>query len=97
MSQRRREEAHKAYAWAVVSALVLLVAWVVGLQYVPPDWPLLAINGFGYMVSIVIMTGGYEQLKRAVRPFYAFLIAAATWAIIFVLLRAGLILLFPAP
>ena len=97
MIQRRKEEAQKAYAWAVVCALALLAVWIVALQHVPATWPILAVHGVGYMLSIVIMAGGYEQLKRTVRPFHAFLMAVATWAIIFVLLRAGLLLLFPAP
>jgi hypothetical protein len=42
------------------------------------------------MLSIVIMAGGYDQLKRTLRPFHAFLVAAATWAGLFVLLRSGL-------
>ena len=97
MSQRRKDEAQKAYAWAVICALALLVVWTAALHYVPPDWPLLAVHGVGYMLSIVVMAGGYEQLQRVVRPFHAFLIAVATWAIIFVLLRAGLTVLFPVP
>ena len=90
MIQRRRDEAYKAYAWAVVSALVLLMVWTAALRYVSPGWPHLAVHGGGYMLSIVIMAGGYDQLKRTLRPFHAFLVAAATWAGLFVLLRSGL-------
>jgi len=96
MSQRRKDEAQKAYAWCVITALVLLVVWIVALNYVPTSWPMLVVHGVGYMLSIVIMAGGYEQLKRTARPFHAFLIAATTWAIIFGLLRAGLMALFTA-
>jgi len=93
MSERRRDDAYKAFAWAVICALVLLVVWTVALQYVPEGWPQLAVHGGGYMLSVVVMAGGYEQLKRVYRPFHSFLIAAATWAVLFVLLRAGLGLL----
>jgi hypothetical protein len=90
MSQRRHEEAHRAFAWAIVCALVLLVAWTVALRYVPEGWPQLAVHGGGYMLSIVVMAGGYDQLKRSLKPFHAFLIAAASWAVLFVALRAGM-------
>jgi len=96
LSQRSKEEAQKAYAWAVVCAMALLVVWIAALHYTPPNWPRLAIHGVGYMLSVVVMAGGYDQLKRTMRPFYAFLTTVGTWAIIFVLLRAGLMVVFPA-
>jgi hypothetical protein len=53
----------------------------------PAGWPRIAVNGAGYALSIVVIAGGYDQLKRTLRPFQSFLIAAVTWALLFVLLR----------
>jgi hypothetical protein len=87
MSAARRDEATKAYAIVVLCALALLVAWVLVLPRVPAGWPRIAVNGAGYALSIVVISGGYDQLKRTLRPFRSFLIAAVTWALLFVLLR----------
>lgn len=92
--QDRRNEAYTGYAGAVICALVLLVVWVIALDYVPEGWPVIAVNGGGYALSIIVMAGGYDQLKRALRPFQSFLIAAATWAVVFMLVRELLLWLF---
>ena len=87
MSVYRRDGATKAYAGVVLCALVLVVAWVLVLPRVPAGWPRIAVDGAGYALSIIVIAGGYEQLKRAVRPFHAFLLAAGTWLFIIVLVR----------
>ena len=87
MSVYRRDGATKAYAGVVLCALALVIAWVLVLPRVPAGWPRIAIDGAGYALSIIVIAGGYEQLKRAVRPFHAFLLAAGTWLFIIVLVR----------
>lgn len=83
-----------AYAYAIVCTLVLVVGWVVSLRYVPTSWPIVAVDGVGYMLSVVIMAGGYSQLKRAVRTPVAVLITVATWLVIVLLVRTALLALF---
>ncbi|MFW6103099.1 MAG: hypothetical protein ACOC7M_02255 [Chloroflexota bacterium] len=82
MPRSRRDEAYVGYAGAVICTLVLVAAWVLVLPRVPVGWPVLVVDGFGYMLSIVAMAGGYDQLKRAFRPFHSFLIAAGTWLLL---------------
>ncbi|TFH34680.1 MAG: hypothetical protein E4G93_04945 [Dehalococcoidia bacterium] len=94
MSSSKHEEGMNAYAGAIVCTLVLVVGWVISFLYVPPGWPVIAVNGLGYALSVIIMAGGYAQLKRAVRPFIAFLIASATWLVIVLLVRMALLQLF---
>ncbi|MCK9356898.1 MAG: hypothetical protein M0R22_07120 [Dehalococcoidia bacterium] len=88
---RRKAEARRGYASAVVCGLALVVAWVVALPRVPFGWPVIALNGGGYALSVIIMAGGYDQLKRALRPFHSFLVMAATWLIIAVGVREALL------
>jgi hypothetical protein len=87
----RKAEARRGYASALVCGLALVVAWVVALPRVPFGWPVIALNGGGYALSVIIMAGGYDQLKRALRPFHSFLVMAATWLVIVVGLREGLL------
>jgi len=94
MATSKHDEGRSAYAGAIVCTLVLVVGWVFSLPYVPLGWPVMAADGAGYMVSVVFMAGGYSQLKRAIWPFYAFLVAAATWFVIVLLVRMALLALF---
>lgn len=94
MPTSRRDEGMNAYAYAVVCTLVLVVGWVISLRYVPAGWPVMAVDGAGYMLSVMIMAGGYSQLKRAVRTPRAVLITVVTWVVIVVLVRTALLALF---
>ncbi|MBE9506067.1 MAG: hypothetical protein IMY84_04555 [Chloroflexi bacterium] len=96
MNRQRREEATKAYVGAAVCALALAIGWVLLLPHVPWGWPVIAVNGVAYMLSIVILAGLYEQLKRAVRPFHAFLLATGTWFFTIVLVRRLFVMLLDA-
>ena len=93
MNRQRRQEATKAYVGAAACALVLVVGWVLLLPHLPRGWSVIAVNGMAYMLSVVILAGLYEQLKRAVRPFQAFLLAAGTWLLIVVLVRRLFVML----
>lgn len=93
MNRQRREEATKAYAGAAACALALVIAWVLVLPHLPWGWSVIVANGMAYMLSVVIIAGLYEQLKRAVRPFHAFLLAAGTWLFMIVLVRRLLVTL----
>ena len=93
MNHQRREEAKKAYTGAAVCALALVIGGVLLLPHVPWGWPVIAINGMAYMLSIVVLAGLYGQLKRAMRPFHAFLLAAGTWLFIIVLVRRLFVML----
>ncbi len=93
MNYQRREEAKKAYAGAAVCALALVIGWVLLLPHLTWGWSVIAVNGMAYMLSIVILAGLYGQLKRAMRPFHAFLLAAGTWLFIIVLLRRLFVML----
>jgi hypothetical protein len=94
VSQYWRAEAQKAYVSATVCTLVLVVAWVLALPRVPAGWPVVAVNIAGYALSVLIVIGGYDLVKKALPPFYAFLVMAATWVAIAVGVREGLLLLF---
>ena len=94
MPTSRRDEGMNAYAYAIVCTLVLVVGWVISLRYVPEGWPVMAVDGVGYMLSVVIMAGGYSQLKRAVQTPRAVLITVVTWLVIVVLVRTALLALF---
>ena len=77
-----------AYAVAVVCTLVLVAAWAIVMPYVPNGWLTVTVDVSGYMLSIIVMAGGYSQLKRAVRPFHSFLLTAAIWGVIVFPFRA---------
>lgn len=87
----RKAQARRDYASAAGCAVALVLAWVIGLTRVPAGWPAIAVNGGGYALSVLVMAGGYDQLKRALRPFHSFLITAATWLAIVVGLREALL------
>jgi len=87
----RRTQAQRGYASATVCTVVLVVAWVMALSRVPAGWPVIALNGGGYVLSVLILAGGYDQVKRALRPFHSFLIMAATWLVLVFGLRAALL------
>ena len=72
---------------------MLVVGWVLILPHVPWGWPVIAVDGVAYMLSVVILAGLYGQLKRAMRPFHAFLLAAGTWLLIVVLVRRLFVML----
>jgi len=91
MLRNRKAQARKDYASATGCVVALVVAWVLALNRLPVGWPVIALNGGGYALSVVVMAGGYEQLKRALRPFSSFLIMAATWVVIVVGLREALL------
>ncbi len=87
----RKAQARRDYASATGCAVALVVAWALALTRVPAGWPVIALNGGGYALTVVVMAGGYDQLKRALRPFHSFLIVAATWLAIVVGLREALV------
>jgi len=92
--ERRRSEARVGYGSATACALALVVVWVTLLARVPAGWPSITLNGIGYALSVVVLAGGYEALKRALRPFQSFLIMAATWLVVVVGVRGALLWLF---
>ena len=91
MLYARKVQAQRGYASATVCAVALVVAWVVALSRVPAGWPVIALNGGGYALSVLVLAGGYDQVKRALRPFHSFLVMAATWLVLVVGLREALI------
>ncbi len=93
MARSRRDEAYVGYGCAVICTLIVVAAWVLALPRVPAGWPVPVVNGVGYMLSVVVMAGGYDQLKRAFRPFPSFLIAAGTWILIVGAFRVALMAL----
>ena len=82
MSRNRQDDAYSGYAVAVICSMFLVAAWVFALPHVPVGWPVLAVNGAGYMLSVLVMAGGYDRLKKTLEPFHSFLIAAGTWVLV---------------
>lgn len=87
----RQGDVYTGYAGAVICALVLVAVWVMALPRVPAGWPVIAVDGAGYLLSIIVIAGGYDRLKRAIEPFPAFLVAAGTWAFIVFAFRSILV------
>ena len=88
MTRCRQGELYAGFAGAVVCALVLVVVWVMLLPRVPEGWPVLAADGAGYVLSVIVMVGGYDRLKRAMGPLPALVVTAGTWFVVVLVFRS---------